>query len=570
MRFASVLLLLSCAAFARELQHDDGKQAGKRSSAGTGHVISFKAPSGKWWVTSVLVYGTRYGGGYDPSNTFATVSVCDEKLTELSAREAAYERFAPGRFDWVELATEPAQVSGRFAVCVSFSPTRTKGVFVGWANTKESHSAFGLPGERPRPFDKEWMIRVRLTKKKPKGVRTKAGAYRKDFDYLARTVRTRYPALKKKKIDWKRVCDEWRPRFDGCKDDRSHLLNVHQLLALLRDSHTGVTKSKVNVHVPSFDGLYGGGLWIAVEGERLLVRASLREDIPPGTTLLEIDQKPARDAHAAVCAQVRRWHGWSSQHFLDARLSFQFFAFGEKQAITIRGRLPDGTAKEWTLKRWGPGGRGISRIRATMPPGIEYAKGALSGKLDDETGYLRITGSMNDSTRAAFFAALDHLRGVKGILLDCRGMGGGGDSAAWAMAGRFAAPKLRRTGDWQFEGPVVMLQDERMISSAETFTWAMAESGRALSVGRPTGGATIIPKVYRAPSGLFEFRMGSHDRRTPFAKVQPEGIGSAPDIHVSYDLLAKHEDPVLAIGRDALKRLVAGEDRSAVIKALGR
>ena len=570
------VLLLACAAYAKdkELKHDDGEQAGKQSSAGTGHVVSFKTPRGKWWVTSVLVYGARYGGGYDPATTQAEVTVCDRDLNGLSAREFPYERFAPGRFAWVEIPVEPVRVAGAFAVCVAFSPTRTKGAFVAWSKARESHSAFGLPGEKRRAFNNEWMIRVRISKKRPKRAKaepeakSRSGVYVKDFEFIARTVRDRYPALKKKKIDWAATCKDWRPRFADCKNDKAHVLNVHQLLAVLADSHTGIIKSSVRVHVPAFDGMYGGGLWIAAEKGRLLVRATLRDDIVPGTTLLEIDGRSARDVHADVCRTMRRWNGWSSQHFLDARLSFQFFRFGDKQTLRIKGREPGGAEKTWTLKRWGPGGKGLSRVHATMPSGIAFAKGAASGKLDDDTGYVRITGSMNEQTRKAFFVALDRLKGVRGIVLDCRGMGGGGDNAAWAMAGRFAVRTLRKTGDWQFEGPVVMLQDERMISSAETFTWAMAESGRALTVGRPTGGATIIPRMFSAPSGLFEFRMGTHDRKTTFKKVRPEGIGSAPDIFVSYDLLQKYADPTLAIGREALKRLVAGEDRAKVIKEI--
>jgi hypothetical protein len=154
-------------------------------------------------------------------------------------------------------------------------------------------------------------------------------------------------------------------------------------------------------------------------------------------------------------------------------------------------------------------------------------------------------------------------------------MGGGGDSAAWTMAGRFYSkqtslghsPPLKPTGDWQFDGPVVMLQDEREVSSAETFTWSMTETGRAVSVGRPTGGATIIPKVFDAPSGLFSFRMGCYDRPTPIKEIKPEGIGTAPDVFVPYEpcLLDAYGDPVLAAGMDVLLLLVQGEERETVV-----
>ena len=50
-----------------------------------------------------------------------------------------------------------------------------------------------------------------------------------------------------------------------------------------------------------------------------------------------------------------------------------------------------------------------------------------------------------------------------------------------------------------------------------------------------------------APSGLFSFRMGVTDRKTPGKGVQPEGIGTKPDVSVTYDAktLADGADPCL-------------------------
>jgi C-terminal processing protease CtpA/Prc len=156
-------------------------------------------------------------------------------------------------------------------------------------------------------------------------------------------------------------------------------------------------------------------------------------------------------------------------------------------------------------------------------------------------------------------------------------MGGGGDHPAWAMAGRFyekstpleAGSTIQPTGGWQFAGPVVMLQDEREASSAETFTWAMVETGRVVSVGRPTAGMTIIPTTFDAPSGIFSFRMGVHDRYTPIKRVQPEGIGTPPDVFVPYapHLLTEGQDPCRRVGLEILRRLVDDEDRKSVVDA---
>jgi hypothetical protein len=213
-----------------------------------------------------------------------------------------------------------------------------------------------------------------------------------------------------------------------------------------------------------------------------------------------------------------------------------------------------------------------------MPEGLEARGPVVAAMLDDEIGYLRILGGMGATTRDAFFAALGTVLDAKGLVLDCRGMGGGGDGPAWDMAGRFfarstpqgSAPSLASKGR-AFTGPVVMLQDAREISSAETFTWAMTETGRVVSVGEATGGATIIPRSFEVPSGMLGFRMGCTDRRTPIRAVQPEGIGTPPDVFVPDDptLLGRLGDPELGVGLDVLRYLVAGEDREVVKAAYG-
>jgi C-terminal processing protease CtpA/Prc len=144
------------------------------------------------------------------------------------------------------------------------------------------------------------------------------------------------------------------------------------------------------------------------------------------------------------------------------------------------------------------------------------------------------------------------------------------------MAGRFfARPRphgpytLMPTGDWQHEGPVVMITDELQVSSAETFTWAMSESGRAVSVGRPTGGATLVPRSFTVPSKIFSFRLGCTDRRTPEKGVQPEGVGTPPDVlvPVTAALLKKHRDPDLAVALRVLRLLMDGKSREEAIDA---
>ena len=50
--------------------------------------VELRKPSGTWWVASVLAYGQRYGGGYDPAATPFRVALLDRRGRDVAAQEA--------------------------------------------------------------------------------------------------------------------------------------------------------------------------------------------------------------------------------------------------------------------------------------------------------------------------------------------------------------------------------------------------------------------------------------------------------------------------------------------------
>jgi hypothetical protein len=138
--------------------------------------------------------------------------------------------------------------------------------------------------------------------------------------------------------------------------------------------------------------------------------------------------------------------------------------------------------------------------------------------------------------------------------------------------------RIGPNGAWQFDGPVVMLQDENEVSSAETFTWALSETNRVVSVGRPTGGWGIIPKRFELPSGLASFRLGVNDRATPLRNVHTEGVGWPPDLVLPFGPKlvefggGGRPDPARALGLEILGLLRAGvatDETRVAFHALG-
>src|SRR6185295_12624301 len=258
--------------------------------------------------------------------------------------------------------------------------------------------------------------------------------YLEDFAFLEKTVADDYAALKTKSIDWKAECARAKPAFASCTSDVEHVKNVMRLLAVLRDSHTGVTGTGVDgKQLPSkWDGLYGGGLWIGWDKGRLVVMGLMKghplgDSLPLGSTIVAIDDVPAWLAMERERRRITEFQGTSSDHSLFASMDNRLLPFGEKQQVELLVLTPEGKTKKVNAPRWGPEGKAFYPSEATLPDGVAWKEGATAKVIDTpwktKVGYVRITGSMDEATVAAFHAAFDSLRGMTECLLDCRGMG---------------------------------------------------------------------------------------------------------------------------------------------------
>ena len=144
-----------------EIVRDDGKVAGKKSMAGSGHVVVFDSPLDIAYLTAVKIHGSRYGAPRAPDEDFS-VWVCDAKGTVLHELSFPYSSFQRGEEKWVVLtAKEPVAVPERFMLIVGFDPTQTKGIYVSHDAERDNDSRVGLPGKIGNKFNKgDWMIRA--------------------------------------------------------------------------------------------------------------------------------------------------------------------------------------------------------------------------------------------------------------------------------------------------------------------------------------------------------------------------------------------------------------------------
>lgn len=145
-----------------ELVDDDGQPAAKRSMAGTGHAVRCTSNGLGWYLTSVKIYGARYGLPRPPREDFH-VWLCDKDFKAIADFPFPYAKFARGRPRWVTLTVKPTEVPAQFIICVGFNPTGTKGVFVYYDRECGGNSLTGLPGRPGRKFAQaDWLIRASI------------------------------------------------------------------------------------------------------------------------------------------------------------------------------------------------------------------------------------------------------------------------------------------------------------------------------------------------------------------------------------------------------------------------
>ncbi len=159
--------------------------------------------------------------------------------------------------------------------------------------------------------------------------------------------------------------------------------------------------------------------------------------------------------------------------------------------------------------------------------------------LDAETGYVRVTTFMSERTAEDLHAALERLEGreMRRLVLDLRDNGGGSVAEATRIAseflpagavvyesdGRKADVRDRvqvRRSFWQRERqyPIVVMVNEGTASASELVAGALQDHDRALIVGRPTFGKSLMMAGFPLSDGSMIMMTIGHIK-TPCGRV---------------------------------------------------
>lgn len=178
----------------------------------------------------------------------------------------------------------------------------------------------------------------------------------------------------------------------------------------------------------------------------------------------------------------------------------------------------------------------------------------LFGIVDADIGYVRVHSLSGSGHGSDIDLILGQLSGIRGLVVDLRGNGGGNDGNGEAIAARFTdATRLYRRvrfrngpnhGDFDpfidsfiapggaesFQGPISVLTNRGVISSAESLVLAFAVIPGAATFGDFTGGGSANPELRQWANG-WTYTVSRWIEYRPDGTTF-EGVGLEPDVRV--------------------------------------
>lgn len=214
---------------------------------------------------------------------------------------------------------------------------------------------------------------------------------------------------------------------------------------------------------------------------------------------------------------------------------------------------------EWYLP-WPDNYDGELVERNYLEPNVQQAGGLLYLELEPGLGYVRYSSFSNSVRSEQLDAVLNYFREASGLIIDIRSNGGGalqnaytltrpflGDEKVelqreyktgpgWEDFGFRSALSLKKNNTPQFRGKVVLLQNRRSYSAANTYAALMSQISTVTTMGDTTGGGGGLPVDYELPNGW-------QLRYSATRELMPDGrqleLGIPPDIAVRQDTTAQ-------------------------------
>jgi len=374
-----------------------------------------------------------------------------------------------------------------------------------------------------------------------------------NFERLTRAIEANYPYFDLKEIQWETIRERYEERIERVEDDEEYFRVIAMMLAELGDAHSGVLSPRLQ-EPGEFLGLVR-----KLEGKAVVTAVRPTLGIPEltrGTVILERDGAPVEE-------YLRGLDPWLVAGSTPAQREFlaymQLLRIPSDRPVQYVVETPTGEIRELVL-RWQESYRNAGQATPRAPVSGEVLPSGV-GLIEIRT-FRSGTGVVD-----LFDRALEEVFDTPGLIIDLRGNGGGSTLVSDSVAGRFFEDdflygivefrerlpitgwakrlplKVRPRGE-TYRGRVAILTDVSNMSTAELFIVAMKDSGRAITVGTQTAGASGNPVTFNLPGGRVRFSTGFF-RRSDGTPI--EGRGISPDIPVEPTIedIRQGRDPAL-------------------------
>ncbi|MDX1416789.1 MAG: S41 family peptidase [Candidatus Promineifilaceae bacterium] len=432
------------------------------------------------------------------------------------------------------------------------------------------------------------------------------------FNNLIDELAVRYSFTDFRNLDWEATRAEYLTQVEEldqlAASDPATAIGVYmgllsQIAQSVRDAHVAaVISDPASPSIPAYSAVVLGPVAtnLGVNTTELDDGRIIVTDVLPGspaeaagwtfgTEIVSIDGTPVEERIPQ--AYYNETVGTDEAQRLQQVASLLKFP-ADVQEVTVEAILPGSTAAEsftMTPGQFFPPDR-LATInqRGDMP--IEY-------NIGPNYGYINWDGFEAPEIRVAVWEDfLEHVNmnpDISGVILDMRGNGGGWDSLYFTMASYFFNEENPVSMHWidqdvydpeagglvrevpeeyllsapdpalYYDGPVILLVDNKCASSCEFFSQFLQTNGRATVVGQyaSNGAGAPINRVNMPGGGIFQYTKG----RAYFAGTDEfnlEAKGVTPDVRVpttEESELAKlqGEDPVLQTAVEMINDIAA-------------
>lgn len=358
------------------------------------------------------------------------------------------------------------------------------------------------------------------------------------FERLWKAMDKSYPYFTQKNVNWQKLHDEYLPLVRLAPDSQSYFALIASMLKELGDSHTMVED-------PWFLPSCCFARTEFIEGQAVVTSLTAHGK-ESGLKVGDILEKVEGETVQEVIREMQFLRGastrWQQQYWDYSRLL----------------PIPDGGSLQVTVTRADESTADIVLTYNPALAGSEIDSKTISFHLISPTvGYIRVSRFSNrtgENLVADFDHAINTMMQIPGLILDLRGNGGGDSLLSDAIAGRFLDESFIYGTDYYriplpmhafrssltmsvpvrepvYHGKLVILMDTGTLSSSEWLIAALVDSGRAITVGRQTGGGSGNPILFAMPDGLVKFSTGKFIRTNG---MLIEGVGFTPDYYVDW------------------------------------